>query len=138
MKTATRPNFSDIEQQEYTFDYRCKTCHQTVKQPFLKGLWYHIFNFRKDPYGCQNLIPQKYKPFDKWNCDHDFKFTKDMTSALKCIKCGYPLRFDTIDIESYCANNFFCHECKKQFKTITIHFKKHKRKPFEFKVNRSA
>lgn len=134
---AKRPNFSDVEQNENIYDYRCATCHQEVRQPYLKGLWYHVFNFREDPYGCKKLAPRKYKPFDKWNCDHDFKFTKDMTQALKCTKCGYPLRFDMIEDESYLCKNFFCHSCKKIFKTISIHIKKHKNKPFEFEVLRN-
>jgi len=137
MKKAKRPNFSDVEEAEHIYDYRCSTCHQEVRQPYLKGLWYHVYNFRDDPYGCQKLVPRKYKPFDKWDCDHDFRFSKNMTQALKCIECEYPLRFDMIDTEVYCCDRFYCNTCKREFKLMSAHIKKHKRKPFEFKVLRN-
>ena len=133
---AKRPNFSDIERKEQRYDFTCDTCQQEIIQPYLKGLWYHIFNFSKDPFGCQKLVPRKYKPLEKWECDHDFRFTKDLTKALKCTKCGYALRFDLIDIESYLSSKFFCSKCKTDFKIMSSHIKKHKKKPFEFQVIR--
>jgi len=131
---AKRPNFSDVERAEELFAYACNTCQQEIIQPFVKGLWYHVFNFNKDPFGCKKLVPRKYKPIEKWDCMHDFRFTKDMTKALKCTKCGYALRFELIDIEVYLSRNFFCVTCKTKFKIMSSHIKKHKRKPFEFKV----
>lgn len=131
---AKRPNFSDIERQEQRFEYHCNICQQEVIQPFLKGLWYHIFNFNEDPFGCQKLIPKKSKPIEKWGCNHDFRFTKNMIKALKCSNCGYALRFDLIDIEIYFDDGFYCYSCKIKFKIMSVHIKKHKKKPFEFKL----
>ena len=131
---AKRPNFSDVEDEEHRFKYNCATCSQEVIQPFLKGLWYHVYNFTDDPYGCQNLIHKKFKSFDGWSCYHDFRFTPDMLLALKCIKCNFPLRFDLIDIHNYFCDGFFCYTCNKEFKTISIHSKKHKGNGFEFKL----
>ena len=134
MKEAKRPNFSDVEDPEPMFGYRCDTCHQQVKQPYLKGLWYHVYNFSEDPYGCQNLVPVEYEPFDQWECDHDMRFNKDLKLALKCTKCGFPIEFDRIEDENYLAEKFFCIECNKEFSVMSRHCKKHKAKPFEFQV----
>lgn len=134
MQTAKRPNYSDIEESVQAYRFTCGTCQQTVQQPFLKGLWYHVFNFSEDPYGCNNLIPQEHTPTEKYSCSHDYRFVEDMTKALKCSKCGYALRFDLVDITTYLCDEFHCHTCNIDFKMMGAHIKKHKRKPFEFKL----
>lgn len=136
MKIAKRPNFSDVEESYSAYHFHCGTCGQTVQQPFLKGLWYHVFNFQEDPYGCKNLIPKTHTTTEKYDCPHDYKFTEDMAKALKCSTCGYSLRFDLIDIEVHLGNNFHCHTCDSDFKIMSTHIKKHKKKPFEFKILR--
>lgn len=132
---AKRPNFSDVEK-EGDFSYVCKTCWQAVEQPIIKGIWYHSDDWQQHGYGCKKLIPIRVDKIDrdkKYRCNHELKFSDDLESALKCVKCGYAQRIDLLDQIDY-RGDYYCFECKKQFKLVSQHFiKVHKQKGFEFR-----
>jgi len=136
---AVRP-VDDGDSRNYDqFTWICKTCHCSVTERCIGGIWTHSTNRfvtkgEDCDHNCTELIPMKSQEHDrdaKWKCQHEIRFVDGMTRAVKCTKCEtvyYPY-----DLEfSNNKGDYFCITCQKSFKRMKKHVETvHANKLFE-------
>lgn len=139
--TAKRPK-GELEGSESTYSFACKTCWNTALEPCIKGIWFHIgeiTNSGRASEECTNLIPVNVTEINRdveYKCNHEYRRTKDMVRAVKCVKCGHPLRH--VVYYNVFGTKFHCLDCKQDFKLMKVHIKKHSEDlgMWEFKVEK--
>lgn len=124
---AKRPK-GETDRDESTYTHACQTCWATVLEPCIKGIWFHLDEINKsgrDTEECTNLIPinsTEVRTDVEYKCNHEYRRTEDMTGAVKCKKCGHPLR--TVYYSHVYGSKFHCFDCKQDFKLMKVHIKK--------------
>ena len=135
---AERPKFDDVKDCIEYDSLACNNCWCNLSEPYIKGLFVHQQGGMSS--GCIKIEPIPYRKIHeskskkRYNCEHEFRHIPELINAVKCIKCGVPIRNGIFELDLVGITNAFCFDCDKEFKNIQVHQKKHKQKGFEFKI----
>jgi len=138
MYKAKRPQFDDIEDDVKYSDLCCNNCWRNISEPVIRGIFVHEGIGMS--FGCLRIEPIAFRKIYKrltkkrYDCNHEFRQVPELTQAVKCVKCGVPIRHGIFELDLVGITNAFCFDCNKNFKNIQTHQKKHKGEGFEFKI----